>query len=103
VGARFGHFFVHTGSYSDTVANTAGMEFNDTENHSSWSTSVSYSLPLGLRPYVTIARQAALTTGEGGEIDIGSRMHFTRWSQKHNCSATAKSALIVVVCRQSDS
>jgi iron complex outermembrane recepter protein len=68
-GARFDNFFVHTGSYDDTVANTAGYEFNDTENHSSWSTSLSYSLPLNLRPYVTIARQATLTTGEAGEID----------------------------------
>jgi iron complex outermembrane recepter protein len=68
-GARFDNFFVHTGSYGDTVANTAGYEFNDSENHSSWSGSVSYGLPLGLRPYVTLARQASLTSGQGGEID----------------------------------
>jgi hypothetical protein len=28
-------------------------------------------LPLGLRPYVTVARQVTLTTGEGGQVEPG--------------------------------
>ena len=67
-GGRFDSVHVRTQSYMDTLT-TPGLLATDTENHSSWSASVSYSLPLGLRPYVTVARQASLTTGEGGQVE----------------------------------
>ena len=67
-GARYDSVEVHTASYMDATT-TPGVQVSDRENHTSWSGSVSYELPLGLRPYVTIARQSTLTTGEGGQVE----------------------------------
>ncbi len=69
-GGRFDNFHVRSGAYMDALTNP-GLEVLDTENHSSWSASVNYALPLGLRPYVTLARQSTLTTGEGGQVEPG--------------------------------
>jgi iron complex outermembrane recepter protein len=68
LGGRFDNFHVLTASYDDTLANP-GAHGSSNENHTSWSASISYGLPFGLRPYVTAARQSTLTTGEGGQID----------------------------------
>lgn len=68
-GGRFDNFHVKSQAYADQTAVANNFLAVDTENHSSWSTSVSYSLPLGLRPYVTVARQSTLTTGEGGQVE----------------------------------
>ncbi|HEU0067436.1 MAG TPA: TonB-dependent receptor plug domain-containing protein [Sphingomonas sp.] len=38
----------------------------------SWNGSVSYKLPLGLIPYVTVARQTTVIAGQGSEVDVGS-------------------------------
>jgi iron complex outermembrane receptor protein len=67
-GGRYDSVHVRTASYLDTTT-TPGVHVSDTENHTSWSGSVSYTLPLGLHPYVTIARQSTLTTGEGGQVE----------------------------------
>lgn len=68
-GGRFDNFYVRSQAYGDQTAVQPGFLAADTENHSSWSASVSYSLPLGLRPYVSVARQSTLTTGEGGQVE----------------------------------
>ena len=46
----------------------AGLKADDTEGASSFSGSLSYELPLGLRPYVTYAEQSTLILGQGGQI-----------------------------------
>jgi iron complex outermembrane receptor protein len=62
--------YIHISSYSrpDALTDT-GLQARDSTSKGSWSASLSYQLPLGLRPYVTIARQATLTTGEGGQVE----------------------------------
>ena len=67
-GARY--VYIHIASYSrpDALTDT-GLQARDSTSKGSWSASLSYQLPLGLRPYVTIARQATLTTGEGGQVE----------------------------------
>jgi iron complex outermembrane receptor protein len=67
-GGRFDNFKVRSQSYEDALI-TPGLLAEDTQRHTSWSASVSYQLPLGLRPYVTIARQSTLTAGEGGQVE----------------------------------
>ena len=38
----------------------------------SWNASVSYKLPFGLIPYITVARQTTVVDGQGAEIDADS-------------------------------
>jgi len=45
-----------------------GDKADDTDSTFSWSASLSYELPLGLRPYATVARQSTLILGQGGQI-----------------------------------
>jgi iron complex outermembrane recepter protein len=70
-GARYDMFHVTSLSLADSETNP-GLQARDNVGKVSWSGSVSYQLPLGLRPYVTIARQATLTTGEGGQVEPGT-------------------------------
>ncbi len=44
------------------------MKADDTEGAESFSGSLSYELPFGLRPYVTYAEQSTLILGQGGQI-----------------------------------
>jgi iron complex outermembrane receptor protein len=67
-GGRFDNFKVRSQSYLDATV-TPGLLAEDTQNHTSWSISASYQLPFGLRPYVTVAHQSTLTSGEGGQIE----------------------------------
>ncbi len=69
-GGRFDNFYVQTSSYGDVDGydEKPWARAVDSENHSSWSASLSYGLPFGVRPYATAARQSTLTTGEGGRL-----------------------------------
>jgi iron complex outermembrane receptor protein len=67
-GARIDYINIHSYSRLDALTDT-GLRAHDTTSKGSWSASLSYQLPLGLRPYVTLARQATLTTGEGGQVE----------------------------------
>jgi iron complex outermembrane recepter protein len=67
-GARFDNIDMKAQSQPDS--NTSpGLSASDTEDATSWSASLSYQLPFGLRPYATIARQSTLIIGQGGQID----------------------------------
>jgi len=50
-------------------SNNADLSESDTEGATSWSVSVSYELPFGLRPYVTRSKQSTLITGQGGQVE----------------------------------
>jgi iron complex outermembrane receptor protein len=67
-GARYDMFHVTSLSLADSLTDP-GLQARDNVGKVSWSGSVSYQLPFGLRPYVTLARQASLTTGEGGQVE----------------------------------
>ena len=69
-GGRYDHIHVSSYSRPDALTNT-GLQARDSTSKGSWSASLSYQLPAGLRPYVTIAREATLTTGEGGQVEPG--------------------------------
>jgi iron complex outermembrane receptor protein len=49
----------------------AGQRFTDMDHGLSWSGSISYNI-MGVRPYVTIARQTSLVLGQGGQIPATS-------------------------------
>jgi iron complex outermembrane recepter protein len=68
LGARYDYIDMTATAQSDARTNP-GLEASDSRNGSSWSTSVSYDLPFGLRPYATIAHQSTLIIGQGGQID----------------------------------
>lgn len=60
---------------SQQLADSIGGELPraaDTETATSWSASLSYQLPLGVRPYVTKAKQSTLILGQGGQIPADS-------------------------------
>ncbi|HEY0685945.1 MAG TPA: TonB-dependent receptor [Steroidobacter sp.] len=52
----------------DNPFDDPGTSADDTESATSFSGSLSYELPLGLRPYVTYAEQSTLILGQGGQI-----------------------------------
>jgi iron complex outermembrane recepter protein len=45
-----------------------GTKADDTDSATSWSASISYELPFGLRPYATVSEQSTLILGQGGQI-----------------------------------
>jgi iron complex outermembrane receptor protein len=67
-GVRLDYLDMESEGLTDATAN-AGLKASDTDTAFSWSASLSYDLPMGLRPYATIARQSTLILGQGGQID----------------------------------
>ena len=49
---------------------TAPLSADDTVSGDSWTISVSYEFPFGLRPYFTAAEQSTIIAGQGAEIDV---------------------------------
>ena len=45
---------------------------DDTVDGWSWTASLSWSSPVGLRPYVTASEQSTLIAGQGAELQTGS-------------------------------
>lgn len=70
-GARYDSIDMKATGLPDALTN-AGLHASDTKGATSWSASISYQLPFGLRPYATIARQSTLIIGQGGQIDVGN-------------------------------
>jgi iron complex outermembrane recepter protein len=67
-GARYDSIDMKATAQLDAVTNP-GLSASDTQDGTSWSASLSYELPFGLRPYITKARQSTLIIGQGGQID----------------------------------
>jgi iron complex outermembrane receptor protein len=65
-GARYDYLDMQSEALADSVVPIP--ETSDTDDATSWSLSLSYQLPLGLRPYATVARQSTLILGQGGQI-----------------------------------
>ena len=70
LGARYDYIDM-TSTTQDDVLGGAGPDpkASDEDNATSWSASLSYQLPFGLRPYATKAKQSTLILGQGGQID----------------------------------
>ena len=67
-GARYDYIEVTSTSQPDSLTNP-GQSASDETGKLSWSASLSYELPGGIRPYATIARQSTLIVGQGGQVD----------------------------------
>ncbi|MET0534787.1 MAG: TonB-dependent receptor [Steroidobacter sp.] len=70
-GARYDYLDMESEVLADSIDN-AGLKADDTDSASSFSGSLSYELPLGLRPYATYAEQSTLILGQGGQIPTGN-------------------------------
>ena len=66
-GARYDYLDMESEILADSN-DSPGTKGDDTDSATSWSASLSYQLPLGLRPYVTVAEQSTLILGQGGQI-----------------------------------
>jgi iron complex outermembrane recepter protein len=66
-GARYDYLDMKSETLADSN-DSAGTIGDDTDEAISWSASLSYSLPFGLRPYVTLAEQSTMIIGQGGQI-----------------------------------
>ncbi|MEQ5808158.1 TonB-dependent receptor [Alteromonas sp. NFXS44] len=53
------------------AGSTTPITEEETVDGVSWNTSISYTTPWGLIPYVTVAEQATLVAGQGAEITVG--------------------------------
>jgi iron complex outermembrane recepter protein len=71
-GARYDYIDMESETLPDSTDSSAGLSASDKDDSTSWSVSVSYDLPFGVRPYVTIARQSTLLLGQGGQIPAGN-------------------------------
>jgi iron complex outermembrane receptor protein len=67
-GARYDDIDMSAKSLADSKTNP-NTSASDSQGATSWSASISYQLPFGLRPYITKARQSTLIIGQGGQID----------------------------------
>jgi iron complex outermembrane recepter protein len=67
-GVRYDNISMNATSQLDSTTNP-GLVAADTKGATSWSGSLSYSLPFGFRPYFTRAKQSTLIVGQGGQID----------------------------------
>jgi len=67
---RYDYVDVTSTSQLDSLT-SPGQSASDTDGGVSWSASLSYAAPFGLRPYVTIAKQSTLIIGQGGQVDEG--------------------------------
>jgi iron complex outermembrane receptor protein len=68
LGARYDYIDMDATSQLDSLTNP-GLRASDTKGATSESGSLSYTLPFGFRPYVTLAKQSTLIIGQGGQID----------------------------------
>jgi iron complex outermembrane receptor protein len=68
LGARYDYIDMEATSQLDSLTNP-GLHASDKKGATSESGSLSYSLPFGFRPYVTLAKQSTLIIGQGGQID----------------------------------
>ena len=66
-GARYDYIDMKSRGLTDATAD-AGIDASDHDGGTSWSASISYQLPYGIRPYVTRAKQTTLILGQGGQI-----------------------------------
>ncbi|MBB6095539.1 iron complex outermembrane receptor protein [Povalibacter uvarum] len=66
-GARYDYLDMKSEILADSN-DSPGTQADDTDSATSWSASLSYQLPWGLRPYVTRAEQSTLILGQGGQI-----------------------------------
>ncbi|MEJ0038354.1 MAG: TonB-dependent receptor [Gammaproteobacteria bacterium] len=76
LGARYDKVRIRSSGQPDAEAN-AGVTARDEPSGVSWSGSLSYDAPFGLRPYVTLARQKTLILGQGGQVDVGQVLDRT--------------------------
>jgi iron complex outermembrane receptor protein len=67
-GARYDNIQMSSRGLFDATT-SPGVSANDTKGATSWSASLSYQLPFGLRPYVTTSKQSTLITGQGGQLE----------------------------------
>jgi len=67
-GARLDYLDMKSEVLAADSIDDAGVKGDDTDDAFSWSVSVSYELPFGVRPYATYAEQSTLILGQGGQI-----------------------------------
>ncbi|TPV55399.1 TonB-dependent receptor [Aestuariibacter sp. GS-14] len=74
LGARYDTIDIESTSHVNLLLGSDGTEAPVTEKETvdgvSWNTSISYTTPIGLIPYITVAEQATLVAGQGAEINI---------------------------------
>ena len=74
LGARYDTIDIESTSHVNLLLGSNGTEAPVTEKETvdgvSWNTSISYTTPIGLIPYITVAEQATLVAGQGAEINI---------------------------------
>lgn len=75
LGVRYDTIDIESTSRVDLLLGSDGTEAPVTEKETvdgvSWNSSISYTTPIGLIPYITIAEQATLVAGQGAEIGVG--------------------------------
>ncbi len=70
-GGRWDYLDMESQELADSI-DGASPKAADKDDAKSWSASLSYQLPFGLRPYVTKAKQSTLILGQGGQIPTGA-------------------------------
>jgi iron complex outermembrane receptor protein len=66
-GGRYDYLDMESQQLADSIGGLL-PQASDEDDAKSWTVSVSYQLPFGLRPYATKAKQSTLILGQGGQI-----------------------------------
>lgn len=70
VGARYDYLEIESEMVEEMIrVKSNAMSAEAEEDGISWTASVSYKLPFGLTPYVTVSEQATIVMGQGSEIN----------------------------------
>ncbi len=72
LGARYDYLDMTSTSVGEKIRGTPdSVTASETDDGVSWTASLSYTLPFGLTPYVTVSEQATIVMGQGSEISPG--------------------------------
>jgi len=74
-GLRYDRIDIDAATRNDLLlfpAQAGPFSASTTDEVRSWTVSLSYQLPLGLRPYVTVSEQGTVVAGQGAEITLAN-------------------------------
>ncbi|CCU73681.1 TonB-dependent siderophore receptor [Thalassolituus oleivorans] len=69
LGARYDYFDMKSKDIAEKLHDGSGAtSADDSDSATSWTASLSYTLPIGVTPYITASKQATMVIGQGSEI-----------------------------------
>ena len=94
LGARYDAIDMHSRQPAEKVQFGAELDARASEGAFSWTASLSYAAPLGLAPYVTVAKQTTVVVGQGADITADNIMNGNAVASSELLEAGLKGSLL---------